>query len=178
MSIKYMEIIGFVSVVASLIFVGVEINQNTNALRGETQQNVSMQVNDMYKLVAENERIARLISLCFEVISKEDLSDSNYISLWNFQMMGFRRIENIYLQHKNGILKEDGKEITRTFHRHAIDPSDKNPETEAWEDTDISSEDARVQAIANATWTDSVKTAYQEMMDAQTPLGDAQVITE
>jgi len=48
MSRKYMEIIGFVSVVASLIFVGVEINQNTNALRGETQQNVSMQVNDMY----------------------------------------------------------------------------------------------------------------------------------
>lgn len=70
------------------------------------------------------------------------------------------------------ILKEDGKEITRTFHRHAIDPSNKNPETEAWEDTDISGEDARVQAIANATWTDSVKTTYQEMMDAQTTLGE------
>ena len=61
----------------------------------------------MYKMVAENERIARLISLCFEGISKEDLSESDYISLWNFQMMGFRRIENIYLQYKNGILKED-----------------------------------------------------------------------
>ena len=70
------------------------------------------------------------------------------------------------------ILKEDGKEITRTFHRHAIEPSDKNPETEAWQDTNISGEDARVQAIANATWTDSVKTAYQEMIDAQTPLGE------
>ena len=68
------------------------------------------------------------------------------------------------------ILKEDGKEITRSFHRHAIDPSDKS--SGSWEDTDISSEDARVQAIANATWTDSVKTAYQEMMDAQTPLGE------
>ena len=66
-----------------------------------------MQVNDMYKMVAENERIARLISLCFEGISKEDLSESDYISLWNFQMMGFRRIENIYLQYKNRILKED-----------------------------------------------------------------------
>ena len=52
------------------------------------------------------------------------------------------------------ILKEDGKEITRSFHRHAIDPSDKS--SGSWEDTDISSEDARVQAIANATWTDSV----------------------
>ena len=113
-----MEIIGFVSVVASLIFVGVEINQNTNALRGETQQNVSMQVNDMYKMVAENERIVRLISLCFEGISKEDLSDSDYISLWNFQMMGFRRIENIYLQYNNGFVGSEAFDrIDMAFYR-------------------------------------------------------------
>ena len=68
------------------------------------------------------------------------------------------------------ILKEDGKEITRSFHKHAIDPSDKS--SGSWEDTDISSEDARVQAIANATWTDAVKAAYQEMVDAETPLGE------
>ena len=118
MSRKYMEIIGFVSVVASLIFVGVEINQNTNALRGETQQNVSMQVNDMYKMVAENERIARLISLCFEGISKEDLSESDYISLWNFQMMGFRRIENIYLQFNNGFVGSEAFDrIDMAFYR-------------------------------------------------------------
>ena len=36
----------------------------------------------------------------------------------------------------------------------------------------LSSEDARVQAICNATWTDEVKTAFQEMRDAQTDLGD------
>ena len=65
MSRKYMEIIGFVSVVASLIFVGVEINQNTNALRGETQQNVSMQVNDMYKMVAENEAFPKSVISCW-----------------------------------------------------------------------------------------------------------------
>ena len=66
------------------------------------------------------------------------------------------------------ILKEDGKEITRSFHRHAINPSDKS--SGSWQDTDISSEDARVQAIANATWTDEVKTAYQTMMDSQKTL--------
>ena len=66
------------------------------------------------------------------------------------------------------ILKEDGEEITRSFHRHAINPSDKS--SGSWQDTDISSEDARVQAIANATWTDEVKTAYQTMMDSQKTL--------
>jgi len=63
---------------------------------------------------------------------------------------------------------EDGNELNRSFHRHVIEPSVKNNDT--WEDTDISSEDARVQAIANATWTDEVKTAYQTMIDSQETL--------
>ena len=67
-------------------------------------------------------------------------------------------------------IMEDGNELNRTFHRHVLEPSVKNGDT--WEDTDISGEDAKVQAICNATWTDEVKTAYQEMVDAQTNLGD------
>ena len=60
---------------------------------------------------------------------------------------------------------EDGVELSSSFHRHVVEPSTKTGDT--WGDTDISGEDARVQAIATATWTSSVKTAYQEMMDAQ-----------
>ena len=62
------------------------------------------------------------------------------------------------------IIKEDGKELTRTFHRHILTPSTKTGDT--WGDTDISGEDARVQAICNAVWTNAVKTAYQEQQDA------------
>ena len=60
---------------------------------------------------------------------------------------------------------EDGAVLSSSFHRHVVVPSVKSGDT--WGDTDISGEDARVQAVANATWTDSVKTAYQEMVDAQ-----------
>ena len=60
---------------------------------------------------------------------------------------------------------EDGVELSSSFHRHVVEPSTKTGDT--WADTDISGEDARVQAIATATWTSSVKTAYQEIMDAQ-----------
>ena len=60
---------------------------------------------------------------------------------------------------------EDGVELSSSFHRHVVVPSTKA--SGSWADTDISGEDARVQAIANATWTSSVKTAYQEMVDAQ-----------
>ena len=67
-------------------------------------------------------------------------------------------------------IMEDGNELNRTFHRHVLEPSVKNGD--AWEDTDISDEDAKVQAICNAAWTDEVKTAYQEMRDGQNTLGD------
>ena len=60
---------------------------------------------------------------------------------------------------------EDGVELSSSFHRHIVEPSTKA--SGSWADTDISGEDARVQAIATATWTSAVKTAYQEMVDAQ-----------
>ena len=62
-------------------------------------------------------------------------------------------------------VKEDGAVLSSSFHRHVVNPSTKSGDT--WADTDISGEDARVQAIATATWTSAVKTAYQEMVDAQ-----------
>ena len=62
------------------------------------------------------------------------------------------------------IIKEDGNELTRTFHRHVLSPSIKTGGV--WGDTDISGEEARVQAICNAVWTSAVKTAYQVATDA------------
>jgi len=60
---------------------------------------------------------------------------------------------------------EDGVQLSSSFHRHVLEPSTKTGDT--WGDTDLSGEDARVLAIATATWTAAVKTAYQEMIDAQ-----------
>mgnify|MGYP003130519254 FL=1 len=48
------------------------------------------------------------------------------------------------------VIKEDNKEISRSIHRHVVHP-----------DQDISGEDAEVQAVANAVWTDSVKAAWK-----------------
>ena len=63
------------------------------------------------------------------------------------------------------IIKRDGTEISRSFHRHALSCSTKTDDT--WADTDISGESTEVQAICNAVWTDAVKTAYQAARDAE-----------
>jgi len=63
------------------------------------------------------------------------------------------------------VIKRDGVEISRNFHRHVLQCSTKSGDT--WADTDISGQSTEVQGICNAVWTDAVKTAYQAAMDAQ-----------
>lgn len=63
------------------------------------------------------------------------------------------------------VINKDDVEISRSFHRHVLNPSTKA--SGSWADTDISGESTEVQAICNAVWTDAVKTAYQTAMDAQ-----------
>ena len=74
-------------------------------------------------------------------------------------------------EHKNvqvrkaTIVKDDGVEISRNYHRHVLHCRTKSGDT--WGDTDISGEDAAIQAVCNAVWTDSVKSAYEAAMDTQ-----------
>lgn len=49
-------------------------------------------------------------------------------------------------------IEKDGVEIAKTYHRHVLNPTD-----------DITKEDSKVQAIANAIWTKDVIAAYVEM---------------
>ena len=60
------------------------------------------------------------------------------------------------------VIKEDGVELTRSFHRHALNcVSSVQNEDDSWThtDTDVSGESSEVQAIASAVWTDDVKAA-------------------
>ena len=66
---------------------------------------------------------------------------------------------------KATIIKDGSDEISRTYHRHVLHPRTKTGDT--WGDTDISGEDASVQAVCNAVWTASIKTAYETFVDAQ-----------
>ena len=56
------------------------------------------------------------------------------------------------------IIKENGVELSRSFHRHVLSPG-----------SDISGEPAETQAVCNAVWTDEVKTAWTAFQAEQTP---------
>ena len=68
------------------------------------------------------------------------------------------------------VIKEDGTEISRSRHRHVLQPfSSSKDADDKWTHTatDISGEDSMVQAIATAAWTDTVKANYKTFMEAQ-----------
>ena len=56
------------------------------------------------------------------------------------------------------VIKRDGVEISRSFHRHVVAPGD-----------DITGESTEVQAICNAVHTQTIKDAYAAHVAAQTP---------
>ena len=66
------------------------------------------------------------------------------------------------------IIKEDGVELTRSFHRHTLTPGTLDA-SDNLVDTNISGEDADVQAICNAAWTTQVKAEYKAFLIANKP---------
>ena len=69
------------------------------------------------------------------------------------------------------IIKEDGVEISSSFHRHVLHPSmyeqDEDGEN-THTDTDISGEPQETQDICNVVWTDAVKAAWKVHQESQT----------
>ena len=56
---------------------------------------------------------------------------------------------------KATVIKKDGVELTRSFHRHVLNP-----------DADISKEPEDVKAVCNAVWTDAIKDSWKKSQES------------
>ena len=61
---------------------------------------------------------------------------------------------------KATVIKKDGTELTRSFHRYVLNPGTLDA-SDNLVDTDLSGEPAEVSAIATAAWTTAVKDAWK-----------------
>ena len=69
----------------------------------------------------------------------------------NIQIDRIELVQDFFVQVRQAtIIERDGKFVSRTFHRWVLTP-----------DSDISSQEQKVQDICNAAWTDEVKAAYE-----------------
>ena len=90
-------------------------------------------------------------------LTEEKLNDKiELVNRWNLQIR------------EATIIKRDNVELTRSFHRRVLTPGTLDSDDKLIE-TDLSSEDADVKAIAEAAWTDQVKTDYTAFLVANKP---------
>ena len=97
-----------------------------------------------------------------DITKKIEYDKIEVVNAWNIQV---RKATAIMEEQADG----SKKELTRSFHRHVLQPfSSSKDSDDKWTHTatDISGEDASVQAIANAAWTDDVKTAFKAAQEA------------
>ena len=90
-------------------------------------------------------------------ITKELVNDKiEIVNQWNVQIRTAT------------VIKENGKELTRSFHRKVLTPGSLDA-SDNLVNTDISGEDADVQRHCNAAWTDQVKADYKAFLIANKP---------
>ena len=79
------------------------------------------------------------------------------VQVWNIQVA------------TDTVIKEDGTEISRSRHRHVLQPCTSTKDGDTWThtDTDISSEDDTVKAVCNAVWSDTIKNNYKQFVESQ-----------
>ena len=116
---EFIEILGILAIIGSLIFVGIEIRQNSLEIKGSTHQSISEQVTKLYMTIASDERLSKLVS---EMMANDELRNelnaADQLSLDFMVLTGMRRIENIYLQQLDGILSDKAFErIGLQFYR-------------------------------------------------------------
>ena len=123
-----LELIGFISVIASLVFVGMEISQNTTAVRGATNQAISDQASELYLTIATDRNLAGLVKKLYDDVPREAFGPIDDMQLFMTVLTGLRRVENIFLQLEDNILDE------RAFDRIGLSFYRSKYGRQIWED--------------------------------------------
>ena len=98
------EIFGAVAVVVSLIYVGVQLKQNTAAIQAQTSQQIMATYSDAQFAILGDEALAPLF---VKVNSGQPLSAVESEKLGTWAHIVFSNWEQSYRSHQNGLLAEE-----------------------------------------------------------------------
>ena len=97
------EFVGSVGVIATLIYLAIQIRQNTSATRAGVRQGVTEQANQYISMGLDNRVVAKART---KQRLDEPLDPHEEIQLINHQHLNFRAIGNAYAQYKQGFFSE------------------------------------------------------------------------
>ena len=101
---RYAEVLGIAGVIGSLVFVAIEIQQNTNAVRSATIQAIAALSVDTTLRLTENPELRAARRACND--EEELTQDQQQLVIANFTAL-MRLQQNRYLQMQLGVLDEE-----------------------------------------------------------------------
>lgn len=128
------EIVAAVAVIFSLVYLGAEVRQNTNAIQGVTYQGIIDASGEYLLTIAGDSSLAAIMARASEDPSA--LSPGEFYRYFSLVRVYWRNMENAYLQHGRGVLGEEewdvyariictsksGFESTWTWHMNTLNP--------------------------------------------------------
>jgi hypothetical protein len=116
------ETLGLVAVVVSLAFVGMEIRQNTTAVRSATTQAVADQAMELTLAMATDEHLPGLVANALGGgLTQAELNPEDNMRLVLAVTAGLRRQENLYQQVQAGVLDASALDnVSFGFYRNAF----------------------------------------------------------
>ncbi|MGK0223852.1 MAG: hypothetical protein ACI9ON_003099 [Limisphaerales bacterium] len=98
------DLFGIVVIVASLIFVGIEIQQNTSATRGQTRQELTALNQEWLVLLTADEEFAELFNRAWVRYGEVSPEEEGRVEM--MMVLQLRRQENVFFQYQEGLVDE------------------------------------------------------------------------
>jgi hypothetical protein len=107
-----LEVIGFIAIIASLVFVGMETRNgarqtelNTRAIEIAAYQDLIDNISDINRLTVESESVARLMYKAFQ--TDEELSEIEALRVSRAFFLRIRHGDMAYFQYERGAIDEE-----------------------------------------------------------------------
>lgn len=98
------EVFAFLGFIASMVFVGLEIRQNTAATRGQTRQELAALNQEFLILVATDQTFSELLYRAWEQEGPVTPEEEYRVEM--IQTLNLRRLENVFFQYQQGLVDE------------------------------------------------------------------------
>ena len=115
------EIISAIAIIASLIFVGLQIENGNRETRAATIQAISDQLMEFTMAMATDEHMPRLASEMLNGAKEADYSAEDYWRIRSFVIAGLRRQENLYLQVQADVVEPEAlRSVSLSFYQNPL----------------------------------------------------------
>ena len=101
---QIVELVGIVSIVLSLLFVGIEIQQNTNVATNQAYNDFGSRYQELTLSIAHDEELSSLIARIQEGETSSDFSPDELVRIIMIQTSAIRLWEGLFRSVESGLL--------------------------------------------------------------------------